>query len=68
VFFDAGGNEVFRPEGYLRPFHLAAALDYVAAGAYVREPSFQRFIQAARRWDARGGQAGRSVEMKRPLR
>ena len=46
VFFDAGGTEVFRAEGYLRPFHLASALDYVASGGYRREPSFQRFIQA----------------------
>lgn len=45
VFFD-GGAEVFRVEAYLRPFHLAAALDYVASRAYRREPSFQRFIQA----------------------
>jgi thioredoxin-related protein len=45
VFFD-GGQEVFRVEAYLRPFHLAAALDYVASHAYRKEPSFQRFIQA----------------------
>jgi thioredoxin-related protein len=46
VFFDAGGWEVFRIDAYLRPFHLASALDYVASGAYRNEPSFQRFIQA----------------------
>jgi thioredoxin-related protein len=45
VFFD-GGREVFRVEAYLRPFHLASALDYVASRAYRREPSFQRFLQA----------------------
>ena len=45
VFFDAGGKEVFRVDGYLRPFHVASVLDYVASGAYRREPSFQRFIQ-----------------------
>lgn len=45
VFFDAAGKEVFRVEGYLRPFHLAASLDYVASGAYRQEPSYQRFIQ-----------------------
>jgi CelD/BcsL family acetyltransferase involved in cellulose biosynthesis len=32
-------------EAYLRPFHLASALDYVSSGAYRKEPSFQRFIQ-----------------------
>ena len=46
LFFDAKGNEVFRVEAYVRPFHFASALDYVASGAYRREPSFQRFVQA----------------------
>jgi thioredoxin-related protein len=44
AFFDAG-REVFRIEAYLRPFHLAAALDYVASRAYRAEPSFQRYLQ-----------------------
>ena len=41
-----GGREAFRTEGYLRPFHLAATLDYVGSGAYRAEPSFQRYLQA----------------------
>jgi thioredoxin-related protein len=45
VFFDAKGAEAFRIEAYLRPFHLASVLDYVASGAYRSEPSFQRYIQ-----------------------
>jgi thioredoxin-related protein len=45
VFFEPGGKEVFRAEGYLKPFHLASALDYVASGAYRGEPSFQRYIR-----------------------
>jgi thioredoxin-related protein len=45
VFFDASGREVFRIDAYLRPFHVASALDYVASGAYRQEPSFQRYIQ-----------------------
>jgi thioredoxin-related protein len=45
VLFEKDGQEVFRTEAYLRPFHLAGALDYVASGAYRREPSFQRFLQ-----------------------
>lgn len=54
VFF-SGGREVFRTEAYLRPFHLAGALDYVASGSYSREPSFQRFLQArAERLRSRG--------------
>ena len=45
VFFD-GPTEALRVEAYLRPFHLASALEYVASGAYRKEPSLQRFIQA----------------------
>jgi thioredoxin-related protein len=46
VFFDARGEEVFRFDGYMRPFHIESAFDYVASGAYGREPQFQRFVQA----------------------
>jgi len=46
VFFDAKGREVFRTEAYVRPFHLAGSFEYVGSGAYAREPSFQRFLQA----------------------
>jgi thioredoxin-related protein len=46
VLFDARGREVLRTEAYLRPFHVAGALEYVSSGAYLREPSFQRFLQA----------------------
>ncbi|HYG55716.1 MAG TPA: thioredoxin fold domain-containing protein [Burkholderiales bacterium] len=46
ILYDRSGREVLRTEAYLRPFHLAAALDYVASGAHAREPSFQRFLQA----------------------
>jgi len=45
LLFDAGGREVFRAEAYLRPFHVAGALEYVSSGAYRSEPSFQRFLQ-----------------------
>ncbi len=45
VFFDARGAEVFRFDGYLRPFHIESAFDYVASSAYVGEPQFQRFVQ-----------------------
>jgi thioredoxin-related protein len=45
VIFDRG-KEVLRLDTYLRPFHLASALDYVASGAYRKEPSFQRYLQA----------------------
>ena len=46
VLFDNSGREVLRIEAYLRPFHVAGSLEYVASGAYRREPSFQRFLQA----------------------
>ena len=46
VFLEPSGREVFRTEAYLRPFHLAASLEYVASGAYASEPSFQRFLHA----------------------
>ena len=26
--------------------HLQSALDYVASGAYLQEPNFQRYVQA----------------------
>jgi len=56
VFFDEKGVESFRVEAYLRPFHLASSLDYVASGAYRSEPSFQRYIQGrAERIRAAGG-------------
>ena len=46
VLFDATGKEVFRLEAYVKTFHLASALDYVASGAYRTQPSFQRYAQA----------------------
>lgn len=56
VFFDEQGREVFRIEGYLRPFHLASGFDYVASGAYRKEPSFQRYVQArAKKITDKGG-------------
>ena len=46
LFFDSSGKEVFRVEGYLRPFHLSSSLDYVSSGEYLKQPEFQRFIEA----------------------
>jgi len=46
VLFNPRGREVLRIEAYLRPFHVAAAFEYVSSGAHVREPSFQRFLQS----------------------
>ena len=46
VFFDDRGQEVFRFDGHLRPFHIESAFDYVASTAYRTEPQFQRYVQA----------------------
>ena len=46
VFFDDSGKEVFRSEAYLRAFHVQSILDYVASGAYQKQPNFQRYIAA----------------------
>lgn len=48
ILFDAHGKEVLRISAYLRAFHLASALEYVASGAYRGEPSFQRYIRERR--------------------
>ena len=54
VLFDRG-KEVLRIDSFVRPFHIAAALDYVASGAYRKEPAFQRYLQArAERLRGRG--------------
>ncbi|HZM47110.1 MAG TPA: thioredoxin fold domain-containing protein [Burkholderiales bacterium] len=45
VFFDTAGKEVFRMEASFQPFHLASGLEYVASGAYLKQPSFQRYVQ-----------------------
>lgn len=45
VFFDQG-REVMRIEAMLKGFHVQSVLEYVASGAYRREPDFQRFVQA----------------------
>lgn len=44
LFFDAQGNEVIRMEAYLKSFHVQSVMDYVASEAYVKQPSFQRYI------------------------
>ncbi|HWI38265.1 MAG TPA: thioredoxin fold domain-containing protein [Burkholderiales bacterium] len=46
VLFDAGGTERLRMEAYFRAFHVAGSLAYVSSGAWRREPSLQRFLQA----------------------
>jgi len=62
LFFDQSGREVFRVEGYLRPFHLSSSLDYIASGEYLKQPEFQRYIEA--RAAARRAQGERVELMK----
>lgn len=45
VFFDERGNEVFRSEAYLRTFHVQSVMEYIASGAYRKQPNLQRYIQ-----------------------
>jgi thioredoxin-related protein len=45
VMFDRQGREVFRTEAYLKAFHVQSSLDYALSGAYLEQPSFQRYIQ-----------------------
>lgn len=44
VIFDAG-KEVIRIEAFMKGFHVQSVLDYVASGAYKKQPSLQRFIR-----------------------
>jgi thioredoxin-related protein len=57
VFFGTDGTEALRIEAYLRPFHLWGSLEYVASRAYLREPSFQRYLQARAERLREGGHA-----------
>jgi thioredoxin-related protein len=44
VFFNRQGKEVMRIDAYLKTFHVQSVFDYVLQEAYLKEPSFQRFI------------------------
>ncbi len=44
VFFDTNGVEVMRIGAFLKTFHFQSVYDYVLQKAYLREPSFQRYI------------------------
>ncbi len=45
VMFDVEGREVFRTDAYLKAFHTQSAMDYVRSGAYLKQKSFQRYLQ-----------------------
>ena len=44
LFFNNGGEEVFRTDAYLKAFHTQTAMDYVSSGAYKTQSNFQRFV------------------------
>lgn len=46
VLFNSQGKEVIRWESSFRVFHTLGMFDYVASGAYLKEPNFQRFLGA----------------------
>lgn len=45
VLYSTDGKEVIRIEGMLKAFHVQSVLDYVASGAYTRQPNFQRYVE-----------------------
>lgn len=46
IMLDKSGKQVFRVEAYLKAFHIQSAMDYVASGEYLKQPNFQRYIEA----------------------
>jgi thioredoxin-related protein len=46
VLFDNTGKEIIRWESSFRVFHTLGMFDYITSGAYITEPSFQRFLSA----------------------
>jgi len=44
VVFNEKGEEIIRTEGSFKVFHTQGILDYVLSGAYVQQPSFQRYL------------------------
>lgn len=44
VLYDAG-KEVIRIEAFMKGFHVQSVLDYVASGAYRKQPELQRYIR-----------------------
>ncbi|TCS72736.1 thioredoxin-related protein [Sulfuritortus calidifontis] len=46
VLFDPAGREVIRAEAFFKVFHVQGIFSYVESGAYKKEPSFQRYLEA----------------------
>ena len=55
VFFDKTGKDIFRIDAYLKSFHTQSIMDYIASGAYKKQPNFQRYIgERADKLEAQG--------------
>ena len=46
ILMDPHQTEVIRAEAQLRSFHVESLFDYVSSTTYLKEPQFQRFIDA----------------------
>lgn len=46
VVFNEKGKEIIRSEAFFKVFHTQGILTYVLSGAYLKEPSFQRYLSA----------------------
>ncbi|HAB68673.1 MAG TPA: hypothetical protein DCE59_04880, partial [Gammaproteobacteria bacterium] len=46
ILMDSRQTEVIRAEAQLRSFHVESLFDYVSSTTYLKEPQFQRFIDA----------------------
>ncbi|VAW91020.1 thioredoxin SoxW [hydrothermal vent metagenome] len=44
LVFNQQGEEVIRSEAFFKTFHTHGILTYVSSGAYIKQPSFQRYL------------------------
>lgn len=55
IFFDKTGKDIFRIDAYMKSFHTQSVMDYIASGAYKKQPNFQRYIaERADKLEAQG--------------
>lgn len=46
MLFNEKGQEIIRSEAFFKVFHTQGIFTYVSSGAYVKEPSLQRYLSA----------------------
>ncbi len=44
LVFNKQGKEIIRSEAFFKTFHTHGILTYVSSGAYIKQPSFQRYL------------------------